>query len=207
MRYRIPFGEAGHQVWFSGTGGEHAFVFTGRQKYPNPLEIPDTIYRYLRAGVGLRLELPSDLALGVNAGYRLILNGAGAQFGQFFPHRTVGGVDAEVYVGYRVTPSIEVRLGGELRRYFYNMHSTQADKDAAAAGGTVKVAGGAIDQYISFTVGAAFMFGGTERPEAAGDDEEAAPTPKKKHKRHHESDEDSDEGGGDEGGGGGGDEE
>jgi uncharacterized membrane protein YgcG len=197
-RYRIPFGVSGHQVWFSLTGGEHAFVFnstpTGDR---SKLDIPDTIYRYLRPGVGARFELPANFAFAVSAGYRYVFNDAGPQFGVFFPHRTVYGFDADLYLGYRVLPNIEIRAGGSLRQYGYAMNSTQADVTAVMAGNTtLKIAGGAVDRYISGAIGIAFMYGGSERPEPPPEDE--APPPKKKKKHHRDSDED-------EGGGGGGD--
>ena len=57
------------------------------------LDIPDTIYRYVRPGVGARFELPADLSLNLNAGYRYILNGGGQIKDVFFPHLSVGGFD------------------------------------------------------------------------------------------------------------------
>ena len=105
LRYRIPFG-AGHQVWISGTAGEHAFVFTSPSDCSDcraMLHIPDTVYRYGRPGIGLRLELPADLSLTLGGGYRYIFNAGGTHLDGYFPHRTVGGVDAELALGYRVT--------------------------------------------------------------------------------------------------------
>jgi hypothetical protein len=201
VRYRIPFGAMAHQVWFSFTGGEHAFVFktiSPAMGDRTSLDIPDTIYRFVRPGVGARFELPNDLALGVSGGFRYILNAAGTQFGDFFPHRTVYGVDAEVYVAYRFMSSLEARVGGELRQYGFSMHSTQAD---AALG--KPIAGGAVDRYISGTIGIAFLYGGSERP-APAEEPEAPPPPKKKHKKHHDDDEEGGGGGGDDAGGGGG---
>jgi hypothetical protein len=211
-RYRIPFGAAGHQAWFSLTGGEHAFLFTSSPGCESTntcrgrLDIPDTIYRYIRPGIGARFELPSNFALAATFGYRYIFNDGGPQFGVFFPHRTVYGIDAGLYLGYRVMPNLEVRLAGELRQYGYSMHSTQADVTAIQMGDTtLKVAGGAIDRYISGMLGIAFMYGGSERPEPPP--EEEAPPPKKKKSHHRDSDEDEGGGGGgeDASGGGGGD--
>jgi hypothetical protein len=155
LRYRIPFG-AGHQLWVSGTAGEHAFVFT------NPsdcdmcramLHIPDTIYRYGRPGIGLRLELPGDLSFTLGGGYRYIFNAGGTDLDRYFPHRTVGGVDAEVALGYRIGRNLEVRGSGQLRRYFYDMHSKAGD---------AYLAGGAIDQYWTVGLGMAVLLGGSD---------------------------------------------
>ncbi|HXU06232.1 MAG TPA: hypothetical protein VN903_34995 [Polyangia bacterium] len=155
LRYRIPFG-AGHQVWISGTAGEHAFVFTSPGDCSGcraMLHIPDTIYRYGRPGIGLRLELPGDLSFALGGGYRYIVNAGGADLDAYFPHRTVGGVDADLALGYRIGRSLEIRASGQLRRYFYDMHSKAGD---------AYLAGGAIDQYWTVGLGMAVLLGGGE---------------------------------------------
>src|SRR6185503_9242587 len=98
LRYRIPFG-AGHQFWISGTAGEHAFVFTSPSDCSGcraMLHIPDTIYRYARPAIGLRMAVTGDLSLMLGAGYHYIFNAGGADLDQYFPHRTVGGLDADL---------------------------------------------------------------------------------------------------------------
>jgi hypothetical protein len=148
LRYRIPFG--GNQGWISGSGGEHAFLFTGRNR-PNgsDLNVPDTIYRYARAGVGSSVALSSRVTLGFGAGYRYVFNGAGPQFKQLFPHATVGGVDAEAALAIQIMERLQVRVAGEIRRYFSSMNSKQGD---------LFKAGGAIDQYLSFGVGLTYTY-------------------------------------------------
>jgi len=155
LRYRVPFG-AGNQIWLSGTAGEHAFVFTnpsGCADCRAMLHIPDTIYRYGRPGIGLRLELPAAFSLTLGGGYRYIFNAGGTHLDGYFPHRTVGGVDAELALGYRVTRSLEIRGSGQLRRYFYDMHSKAGD---------TYLAGGAIDQYWTVGLGMAVLLGGDD---------------------------------------------
>ena len=53
LRYRMPFG-AGNYFFGSLTGGEHAFTFHSTSTDPTMqrgnLDIPDTIYRFLRPG-------------------------------------------------------------------------------------------------------------------------------------------------------------
>ena len=114
LRYRIPFG-AGHQVWISGTVGEHAFVFTSPSDCSDcraMLHIPDIVYRYGRPGIGLRLELPADFSVTLGGGYRYIFNAGGTHLDSYFPHRTVGGVDAELALGYRVAANAgDPRIG------------------------------------------------------------------------------------------------
>jgi hypothetical protein len=175
LRYRIPFG--GNQAWISGSGGEHAFLFTGRTA--GGLNVPDTIYRYARAGVGLRFAVTSGIDLGFGAGYRYIFNGAGEQFKDLFPHATVAGVDAEAALSFRVMEALQVRVIGEMRRYFSSMHSVAADQFKA---------GGAIDQYLSFGVGLTYTYGGTGGSTVASAEEESAPAPKKAESKDDDDD-------------------
>jgi hypothetical protein len=146
VRYRIPIGE--NELGVSAGGGEHAFTF---HRGTSPLDIPDTIYRYFRAGLDGRYALPMNLALFAGAGYRAVLNNGGQIHDVYFPHSTVAGVDAHAGAAYHLTPSIEVRLQADLRRYFYAMHSVAGD---------TRIAGGAVDQYLSVTGLIAFTLGG-----------------------------------------------
>jgi len=155
LRYRVPFG-AGHQVWISGTAGEHAFVFTSPSDCSGcraMLHIPDTVYRYGRPGIGLRLAMTADLSFTLGAGYRYVFNAGGTDLDGYFPHRTVGGVDADLALGYRIGRNLEIRGSGQLRRYFYDMHSKAGD---------AYLAGGAIDQYWTVGLGMAVLLGGSE---------------------------------------------
>jgi hypothetical protein len=153
LRYRIPFG-AGHQFWISGTVGEHAFLFISPSDCSDcraMLHIPDVVYRYGRPGIGLRLEMPADFSVTLGGGYRYIFNAGGTHLDGYFPHRTVGGVDAELALSYRVAANLEIRGSGQLRRYFYDMHSKAGD---------AFLAGGAIDQYWTVGLGVAVLLGG-----------------------------------------------
>ena len=117
------------------------------------LHIPDTIYRYARPAIGLRLELPADLSLTLGGGYRYVFNAGGKDLDGYFPHRTVAGVDADLALGYRIGRTLEIRASGQLRRYFYDMHSKAGD---------AYLAGGAIDQYWTVGLGMAVLLGGKD---------------------------------------------
>ncbi len=198
LRFRVPFGD-GSQFYVSTTAGEHAFVFrSSGNSDRGRLDIPDTIYRYVRPGLGVKVALPLDLSLEVNAGYRLILNGGGQIKDVFFPHLGVGGVEAEATAGWRFSPSWELRASVDFRRYFFSMNSKPEDLSTDNVMAGVRVAGGAIDQYWSFTGGIAFLMGGTEPGAASGD---AEPAPKKSKASKAKGDED--ENGGDDQGGSG----
>lgn len=197
LRYRIPFAGA-DQIYFSATGGEHAFTFNGTNR--TTLRIPDTIYRFIRPGVGLRLALPDGFSFSIGGGYRYVFNQAGPQIkDDFFPHLAVQGADAEIGGGYALSQYFEVRLEVEWRRYWYAMHSVAADTPM------FDIAGGAVDQYFTFTASIAFMFGETApKSEASGEEAPPPPPPKSKAKgrRHHTDSDDESEGGGDSDSGG-----
>ena len=212
VRYRMPFGD-GHFLYGSLTGGEHAFTFkstdTGNRRN---LDIPDTIYRFIRPGVGVHFQLPMQLAFQASAGYRYIFNGGGQFKDVFFPYSNLAGVDAEAYLAWSFMPNFEVRAVFSFRRYFSSMNCYDA---AAANGGNRCIrtitnpdgtmtmvnftTGGAVDQYLAGGVVVAVTLGGTEaaRPEA----EEPPPPPKRK--RKVSEDEEPGAGGGEDSGGGG----
>jgi hypothetical protein len=172
-RIRLPMGPANIAgiVGF----GEHAYkLASGPNADRTMLDLPDTIYRYVKLGAALRIPMGSKLALMAGGGYRLVLS-PGQIKTAYFTRATVGGMDAHAALGYRITPSIEARAGFDLRRYFYSMHSRQGDR---------YVAGGAVDQYQTFTISLAFMLGGD-----GGDPADNA----EKVAKRHDDDDDADE--------------
>jgi hypothetical protein len=206
VRVRLVL-HGGHEIAALAGAGEHAFSFrSGGDGDRSLLNIPDTIYRYVRAGVVARFELPSGMTAGLGAAYRYVLN-KGGQISDpgFFPFLAVAGLEVNAMLGYHVTPSIEARFNVNLRRYFYAMHSDKTDLMATPPN---SIAGGAVDQYLGFTIGAAYVFGGvtgggssSEEPPA-----ESASEPKKKHKKKKKSADDEDDDGGENQGGGASDE-
>jgi hypothetical protein len=216
VRGRLPL-SGGHEIALFVGGGEHAFSFRDGTNAPRSgLTIPDTIYHYVRVGLDGRFELPGGLTAGASAGYRYVFNKAG-QIGSaattlpdgtvtmgYFPYLTVAGIEASAMLGYHITPSIEARFDVDIRRYFYAMNSAQADLMATPAPN--KVAGGAVDQYVGFTIGAAYVFGGAPPGPSTEEPAEAAPPPKKKHKKKKKGDDEDQDSGdsagsGDSGGG------
>jgi hypothetical protein len=209
-RLRFIVGSA-HEIALTAGGGEQAFAFVSQDGSGHLQDIPDTIYRYGRIGVDARFQIAPGVTLGVGGGYRYIFN-RGGQISEgaeipyntnaphFFPYLTVGGVDFNGSLAYMVTPSLELRVAVGIKRYFFNMNSTPRDQTDPS----LKVAGGAIDQYVGGTVGLAYVFGGvppgvspvSEEPSA----EEAAPAKKKKKKKASDDEDAGDSsGGGDEG--------
>jgi hypothetical protein len=225
--FRVPF-QGGHELLLSVGGGEHAFSIRSSDDVPRAslTTLPDTIYRYVRAGIGGRFMVAPGFFLSGAFGWRQILNKGGTSRNQiahggtpaepngYFPFLDVKAIDLNVGLGYQVTPSIELRAAFDLRRYGFAMNSSPAPYqedpetgeniggDFAPDGVTPinKVAGGAVDQYTSITVGVAYVFGGVS-PGAEPVVEEAAeapPPPTKKKKKAKKASEDEDEDGGDE---------
>jgi hypothetical protein len=211
-RVRLPL-SGGHELAVFAGVGQHAFSFKSSGGADRGmLNIPDTIYNYVRVGADARFELPSGMTAGLGAAYRVVLN-KGGQISEgplldqnnavvatgFFPYLTVGGIEANAMLGYHITPSLQARFNVNLRDYFFNMHSTPADYNVNA------IAGGAVDRYIGFNVGLSYVFGGATAGASDGEEPaeaapEAAPEGKKKHKKKKKSGDDED-GGGDETGG------
>ena len=139
LRYRIPFG-AGHQVWISGTAGEHAFVFTSPSDCSGcraMLHIPDTIYRFGRPGIGLRLELPGDFYRSRPAP---AIATSSTRAARTWTDTSRTGPSAAWMSTWRWAtgsrPIWKIRGSGQLRRYFYDMHSKAGD--AYLAGGAIR---------------------------------------------------------------------
>jgi len=201
VRYRMIFG-AGNYLFGSLTGGEHAFTFhstsTAADMQRGNLDIPDTIYRFIRPGVGLHVELGGGISAGVAAGFRWVFNKGGQFHDEFFKRSSVNGVDAQFKIGYRITPMFEARAIVDWRRYFSAMNCFNGlDAGGNAINGCAMeyTAGGAIDQYFSGSLAIAMTMGGTE---IAGGDAEAPPPPPKR-KRKVSEDEEPGAGGGGEG--------
>jgi hypothetical protein len=190
LRCRFPFALV-DEVYVSGTVGEDAFTFSGTDRAS--LSIPDTIYHYVRPGVGLHLALGHGFSIRAAGGYRIVINKGGTQISEtFFRHLAVAGADGDLTVGFALSEDFEVRAGVEWRRYWYAMHSVPAD---------TYVAGGAVDQSFAFTARIAFLFGGLSSPNGAAAEEPPAPPPNAKGRaQHHPSDEDEGKSGDDDAG-------
>jgi hypothetical protein len=151
LRLRVPLGavEGGVFVGY----GQHAFTLTGGPGVDrSTLTLPDIVYSYVRAGLALRMALSAHLSLMLTGAYRHVLS-AGEIKDKYFPNLSVIGIDASAVIGYPITSAIEARVGFDVRRYFYSMHSVGTDAN---------VAGGAVDQYLTGTISIAVLLGGSE---------------------------------------------
>ncbi|HEY4395927.1 MAG TPA: hypothetical protein VGP64_17805, partial [Polyangia bacterium] len=188
LRYRFPFAGT-NDVYVSFGGGEDAFTFNGANRPSLP--IPDTIYHYLRPGIGAHFMVAGLVTIALSGGYRAVINGAGPQLSDprtgLFPHLTVAGADGELVGGYRLSDMFEARLGVEWRRYWFNMHSQMNDR---------AIAGGMVDQSFAITARIAITIGASSTPKSEGGsaDEQPPPPPppNPKGRAKHGGDESSD---------------
>ncbi|HVZ72094.1 MAG TPA: hypothetical protein VHJ20_06940 [Polyangia bacterium] len=214
LRGRLTFGQ--NELALLAGGGEHAFKFKSTDTIDRgALDIPDVIYLYLRVGAEGHFQLSPGLTFTISAAYRDVLNQGGTKplqiaYGAqalndhgYFPFLKVAGIDATATIGYQVAPSIDLRIGVDMKRYFFTMNSSNGQFVAGQSTGDInypagstdpskatpvnQVAGGATDQYWGITIGAAYTFGGVA-PGAAPPSQEETPAPRKKKKKKKKAD-------------------
>jgi hypothetical protein len=176
---------AGAKVRFPlGFGLLHGSVSYGSQIYKLVASsgsaaspIPSVNYVSVRPAVGGRFALTPSISLMVEAAY-LHLLGMGQMKDVYFPRATGRGFEAAAMGGYRLTSSIEARVGVNLRVYALAMNSARADADGPPP---PAVAGGAVDRFIMAWAALAVTFGGGGGGGggSASSDDEPAPPPKK----------------------------
>jgi hypothetical protein len=170
VRGRLVFGAA--QAALTLGGGQNSFTFA------SAVGVPSVRYRYARAGVDLRVELPANVSVTLGGGYRYVI-GAGAdtnfiQESSNYPNSKFTAFDATVGAGYRFVSLLEARAGVDLRRY------------TMTAGTNIDNLSSATDQYIAVWAQLALLVDGfghggqsaaaekappARAPEKAADDE------------------------------------
>lgn len=145
--------------------------------------VPATDYKYVRIGAGIQRHVSSSLSLMANLAYDRCLGQPG-QIGSaaYFPKMTCAALEAGAGAGYRITNSVELRAGVDLRRFGLAFHNTPSDI------GKTPIAGGAIDQYIQLYVAVAYVMGGGGS--SSSGDAESADAAKKDDKGDDEKDDD-----------------
>lgn len=104
--------------------------------------VPDVAYTYVRPGLDFRIAL-GDLGVGLRGGYRFVIDAGEIQRAEWFPKATVSAGDLGLFVEYALPGGFFTRIGGDVHRYAYDMHSSPNDLR------TRDVAGGAVDQYLA----------------------------------------------------------
>jgi hypothetical protein len=142
LRDRVALGES-FLLGVAGGFGDNAFSFDGAI---TPAEqLPSVDYKFLRAGIDGRYA-GGDLSIRAAFGYRGVLSTG--PVGTLFPRATVGGIDATIGVAKMVAPGIEVSVDLDYARFFYSLLPQPGDP---------YVAGGALDEMASLSVGLAYL--------------------------------------------------
>ncbi|MCA9528632.1 MAG: hypothetical protein KC543_00695 [Myxococcales bacterium] len=152
LRGRVPLGR--HEVSLVvGYGVQRFEIGSGAPAgpgRPNLPDVPAVRYRFLRMGGEVRLHLVAGLHLFLRGGFRFLLSEGGISEAVWFPRLTGNGLMAEGELAYALPKGFELRAGVGYRRYYFALHPQPAD---------FLIAGGALDQYLTFWVGVAWRDG------------------------------------------------
>ncbi len=138
---RFPLGA--HQLNISLGGGLEHFAINEADDGTDANLAPAD-YTFLRAGLGGRIQIIDGLNVAVQGGFRQVLSMGDLGSRLWFPNASMAGLDAELKLGYQLSSSLEISLGGEMRRYFASFSPNPGD---------FPVAGGAVDQFLSGSLG------------------------------------------------------
>jgi hypothetical protein len=180
--------------------GLHAGVAYGDQRYQltptggaSGLDVPMVDYKFVRLGVGGRFHVSPEVSVMANASYLKCLGGIGQIGGAaYFPHATCAALEVGAAVGYRFSSRFEVQLGADIRRYGLAFHVTPAEYMANM---NTRVAGGAVDQYLTGWAALAVVMGGVSGSGGSAqhvDEEESETESSTKVSKHEDEDSEAD---------------
>lgn len=130
--------------------GQHRFSIQGDEARPI---VPDVAYSHVRFGGDARFDF-GRLFAGAKLGLRLVLDSGELENEDlWFPNASGQAIDIGLWGGYRLIDSLDLVLGVDFVRYGFDFNPI--DKANAT-----RVAGGAVDQYLSGFAGIQFSLGG-----------------------------------------------
>ncbi len=150
LRWRYPVGRWEPSI-FAGYGMQK-FEFGVSSDPTVPPGIPGVRYQFVRLGAGFRVGIgkKESFIIAANAAFRGVFNAGGIQSSVWFPDAKVNGLDAMLMLGYALPLGFEVRVSGDYRRYGFDLNPVPPDPPY--------VAGGALDQYWTLSIGAAWRY-------------------------------------------------
>ena len=144
LRGRLAWGK--HQLYSTLGVGLQSFQIRDAPAAAKP-EVPSVAYRHLRWALGSKIALWRGLALELNLAYLPVLNAGEITSADYFPRASVSGIDVAAQLRLPIAYGLQVDVGTRLRRFFYDLNPQPGDRN---------VAGGAVDQYLNFTIGLAY---------------------------------------------------
>jgi hypothetical protein len=143
LRERVALGSA-FILGIDAGYGDTRFAFD------NPIQpaaqLPSVHYKALRGGLDGRYT-HGDLSVRAGAGYLGVLSTG--DFAALFPRASLGGIDASLGVADQIAPALELSLDLAYTRFFYDLSPVPGDK---------YVAGGALDEMATVSLGIAYLF-------------------------------------------------
>ena len=145
LRARLPLEpvELGAIVGY----GRHSFALE-ETSLSDP-DVPDVGYGFLRTGLDFRVQL-DPVWLQAQAAYLVGLSHGEIADAPWFPHTSGDGMELEVGIGYSLSSILGLELTFAMQRYFM---AFDPELDDPGVRGPRRVAGGAVDQYLSSRVG------------------------------------------------------
>jgi hypothetical protein len=145
-KVRIPFDNIDLQIF--GAYGEQLFSIKADGSNPRP-DVPNVRYSFVRTGLGTRFDFSKHFFAGAQAAYLFVMDTGEIGSAAYFPNASAGAVDGQLSFGYKLGGGLELRAQGDFRRYFFSMNPEVGD---------ARVAGGAVDQYLSGTLAVAYRW-------------------------------------------------
>ena len=157
VKVRLPAGLFGTVAY-----GSQRFQLQPSMTGTSGVDVPMVDYRYVRIGGGGRFAVTPEVSLMANLAYLHCLSVGQIGFASYYPKATCGAVEAGGAVGYRISNLIELQGGASIRRFGLNFHQVYGPNYMNVLTDTsIRVAGGAVDQYIMGYVALAVVLGGS----------------------------------------------
>ena len=145
LRYRLlprSLQARGMQLSVGLGGGHQVFQVTTAIAQPNldnDPSVPARHYRFARADLGGRFALDLGFFISFHAGLRVVIDAGEIDSRRWFPRARRAGIESGIHLGYVLPKDLEVQLGFEAQRYFFNVRPQTGDTN---------IVGGALDRYV-----------------------------------------------------------
>lgn len=114
--------------------------------------VPSVRYQFVRIAPGFRVGIGAKqrFIVAASLGFRGVFSVGGIASDIWFPEAKANGMDAMLMIGFALPKGFEIRLGGDYRRYWFDLNPVPPDAP--------RVAGGALDQYWGGSFGLAWRW-------------------------------------------------